>query len=236
MTHRTHRRLTELHPLDALADVERVGHIAREALQAFTRLRGVVRAVSVFGSHRQEPADRWGTLAEETTRRLADAGFVVITGGEGGIMASANRGAAGHAHRSIGLTIETDPPEPRNPWVELEIPFHYFFLRKLAFVRYACGFVCFPGGFGTLDEMFEALNLVRTHRLTPLPVVLFGSQYWGGLMEWLRGPAAAAGCLTPADLGALEVTDDPAFVLDRMERAYRELVLPGSSHPREHDR
>jgi uncharacterized protein (TIGR00730 family) len=232
----THRRLTELHPRDALADVERVGHIAGEALQAFTRMRGVVRAVSIFGSHLPGPADRWGPQTEETARRLADAGFVVITGGEGGLMASANRGAAGHANRSIGLTVETIPPEARNPWVELEIPFRYFFLRKLAFVRYACGFVCFPGGFGTLDEMFEALNLVRTHRLTPLPVVLFGSEYWGGLLDWLRGTARDAGCLTAVDLGALEVTDDPAFVVDRMERAYRELVVPASPPARGKER
>lgn len=153
----------------------------------------------------------------------------MITGGGPGLMSAANEGAAGVAvdgetgDLSVGLTIDLPGEEPVYPHVELEVPFHYFFLRKLAFVKYTCAFVCFPGGYGTLDELFEALNLVRTHRLAPFPVLLYGPDYWGGLVEWLRGSAVEAGSLREEDLGLLEVVDEPSAVVDRVRECHRTL-------------
>lgn len=219
-----HRLRTYLHPQDVVSESERVAHIATEAARAFTEMAGVRRAVSIFGSHRGQAVRRWGEQAEKTTRLLAERGFSVITGGGPGIMASANRGAASAGGRSIGLGIELQDKQKLNEWVTTPLHFHYFFLRKLVFVKYACGFVCFPGGFGTLDELFEALNLVKTHRIVPFPVVLFGSDYWSGLRGWMTAAGVAEGCLEPADLDVFEVTDDPEFVAERMECAYRELT------------
>lgn len=144
-------------------------------------------------------------------------------------MEAANEGAriaadAGTSfERSIGLTIDLPGEEPVNPHVGLQVPFHYFFLRKLAFIKYTCAFVCFPGGYGTLDELFEALNLVRTRRLQPFPVILYGSDYWTGLTDWLRKAAVEEGCLDEADLDLFETVDDPATVVTRVEACHRTL-------------
>lgn len=205
------------------ADRDRVALIAAEAARAFEKLGHVRKAVALFGSAQAGPAVRWGEEATSLARRLAEAGFAVLTGGGPGLMASANEGARGHRGLSIGLSIDLRWQEDLNPYVELEVPFHYFFLRKLAFVKYSCAFVCMPGGFGTLDELFEALNLVSTHKLDPFPVLLYGSEYWHGLVDWLRGEALPAGTLTRRQVEMLEVVDETDTVVDRVRACHETL-------------
>lgn len=204
-------------------DHRRVARIAEETLRAFERLAGVRKAISIFGSARAAPVDRWGEAARRTARLLAREGFAVITGGGPGLMEAANEGAAGGSVESVGLTIDLRLQEPVNRHVTLSVPFRYFFLRKLAFVKYSCAFVCFPGGYGTLDELFEALNLVRTHKLSPFPVLLYGSGYWAGLRDWLEREALAAGCLTAADLALFELVDASEAVAARAVDCHAEL-------------
>lgn len=210
---------------DRESDAARVHRIADEAAAAFEALAGVGKAVSLFGSARSGPADRWGELAERTSAALVRAGFAVITGGGPGLMEAANRGARIGGGESIGLTIHLPAmaQERANPHLTLHVPFHYFFLRKLAFVRYACAFVCMPGGFGTLDELFEALNLKRTHRMHPFPVLLVGSAYWTGLRQWLQDVCVAEGALEEADLHSIEITDDPEVVVARVQTCHETL-------------
>lgn len=207
---------SHLLPRGHSADEARVDRIASEALTSFRALADTRRAVSVFGSARADPVKRWGALAEEIAAALVRADFAVITGGGPGLMETANRSAAHSQGHSIGLTIRLPSGEEPNPYLGLRVPFRYFFLRKLAFVKYACAFVCLPGGFGTLDELFEALNLKRTHVIDPFPVILMGSEYWAGLLDWLRASAVGAGALSEKDLEALEVIDDPKKVVSRV--------------------
>lgn len=205
-------------------DEQRVARIAAEAMQSFRRLAGIPRAVAIFGSARAGPAQRWGKLATRTAEMLAREGFAVITGGGPGLMEAANAGAHAGGGGSIGLAIHLPLlDEPLNPHVLLPVPFHYFFLRKLAFVKYSCAFVCLPGGYGTLDELFEALNLRRTHRLDPFPVILLGSRYWSGLRDWLRDVAVPEGTLSLEDLELLEIMDDPEAVAQRVRECHAEL-------------
>ena len=218
-------------PAAAAEDEERVARIAAEALASFQALARVRRAVSVFGSARPGPVDRWGDLARRTSVALTRAGFAVMTGGGPGLMAAANEGAMGAGGTSVGLTIHLPAQEEPNAHLSVHVPFNYFFLRKLAFVKYACAFVCLPGGYGTLDELFEALNLKRTHKMHPFPVVLMGASYWTGLREWMAGTCIPSGTLDARDLGALEITDDPEVVVARVEachaRLCRELGIHG---------
>ncbi len=220
--------LRELEPSEERARIKRIGS---ETLHAFQKLANVRRAVSIFGSAQTRLARRWEEPARQTAALLASAGFAVITGGGPGLMQAANEGAKGAGGPSIGLTIDLPTQEAANPHLTLEVRFHYFFLRKLMFVKYACGFVCFPGGFGTLDELFEALNLVRTHKLTPFPVLLFGSAYWAGLLEWLHRTVAGSGGILEEDLNAFEIVDDPAAVVERVQRAYAVLCDSVESAP-----
>lgn len=206
-----------------IPDRDRVALIAAETARAFERLGHLRKAVSVFGSARAGPTRRWGDAGRRVADALAEEGFAVITGGGPGLMAAASEGARGHGSLSIGLTIDLPRQEKPNPNIELEVPFHYFFLRKLAFVKYACAFVCLPGGFGTLDELFEALNLVCTHKLHPFPILLFGSEFWGGLVSWLAEGPVAEGTLTEDRLSLLEVVDEADVVVDRVRECHRTL-------------
>lgn len=206
-------KLASVIPATEAEDRERVRRIAEEAATAFARMAQVRRGVTVFGSAGNAAAARWGGLARRVSQGLSEAGFTVITGGGPGLMAEANQGARSAGGASVGLTIHLPEGEPVNPFLTLKVPFHYFFLRKLALVRYSCAFVLLPGGFGTLDELFEALNLRRTHRLEPFPVILVGSQFWEGLLVWLRDAAVAGGTLTEEDVARITVTDDPAEVV-----------------------
>jgi hypothetical protein len=194
-------------------DRTRVHRIAEEAASAFVQMRDVQRGVTIFGSAQEATVGRWGTLARRVSGALAEAGFAVITGGGPGLMAAANQGALDAGGASVGLTIQLPEGEPANSFLTLRVPFHYFFLRKLALVRYSCAFVLFPGGFGTLDELFEALNLRRTHRLDPFPVILVGSEFWESLLGWLREVPISCGTLSVEDLSLMTITDDPDEVV-----------------------
>jgi uncharacterized protein (TIGR00730 family) len=168
----------------------------------------------VFGSARTARTDPWYAAAQELSRRVGEEGYAIITGGGPGIMEAANRGAHDAGVTSIGLGIDLPHEQGMNEWVDLPLQFHYFFTRKVMFVRYACAFLVFPGGFGTLDELFEAATLRQTGKVRWFPLILFGSDYWAGLVDWLRDRALLAGNVSVADVEGIEVTDDPERVLE----------------------
>lgn len=198
------------------SDPWRVLRIQSEFVEGFGTLAELGPAVSVFGSARTTPDDPDYAHAAEISTRLVQAGFAVITGGGPGIMEAANQGAREADGVSVGLGIELPFESDLNKHVTLGINFRYFFVRKTMFVKYAQGFVVMPGGLGTLDELFEALTLVQTGKVTNFPVVLFGSHYWAGLIEWLRGSVLASGAISPEDLNMLQVSDDIDEVIDIM--------------------
>ncbi len=194
------------------ADSWRVFRIMGEFVEGFEALSRLGPAISVFGSARVPEGESSYEACRETTRLLGEAGFAIITGGGPGIMEAANRGAHEAGAPSIGCNIELPFEQGTNPWVDLDIRFRYFFVRKTMFLKYAQGFVIFPGGFGTMDELFEALTLIQTGKVHNFPVVLFGSAYWSDLLNWLRGTMLARGKISPEDLDFLHLTDDPAEV------------------------
>ncbi|MBR7742964.1 TIGR00730 family Rossman fold protein [Phycicoccus sp. BSK3Z-2] len=189
-------------------DPWRVMRIQSEFVTGFGALAELGPAVSVFGSARTRPDSPVYALGEQVGRALVEAGFAVITGGGPGAMEAANKGALEAGGTSVGLGIELPFEAGLNEHVDLGVNFRYFFARKTMFVKYACGFVVLPGGFGTLDELFEAVTLVQTQKVTRFPIVLLGSDYWGGLLDWLRGTAAAEGTVGERDLALLTLTDD----------------------------
>jgi uncharacterized protein (TIGR00730 family) len=190
------------------SDPWRVLRIQAVFVVGFGTLSELGPAICVFGSARTEPEDPFYATAELIGRRLAEAGRAVITGGGPGIMEAANRGAAAAGGVSVGLGIELPMESGLNPYVNLGINFRYFFVRKTMFVKYAQGFVVMPGGFGTLDELFESLTLVQTRKVTSFPVVLFGRAYWQGLLDWLADAAVGEGTISAPDLDLVHLTDD----------------------------
>ncbi|WP_433629279.1 TIGR00730 family Rossman fold protein [Nocardia sp. CA-120079] len=188
-------------------DPWRVLRIQAEFVEGFGALAELPRAVTVFGSARTPAGHPEYHAAMAIGGALAQAGFAVITGGGPGVMEAANRGASEAGGYSIGLGIELPFEQSLNEWVDLGINFRYFFARKTMFVKYSQAFICLPGGFGTLDELFEALTLVQTHKITRFPIILFGSKYWAGLVDWLRDSLGGSGKISPGDLGLLHVTD-----------------------------
>ena len=189
-------------------DPWRVLRIQSEFIEGFGALAELGPAIGVFGSARTHRDDPYYAMGEAVGRGLAEAGFAVITGGGPGAMEAANKGAAEAGGVSVGLGIELPFEIGLNEWVDVGVNFRYFFARKTMFVKYARGFVVLPGGLGTLDELFEALTLVQTQKVTSFPVVLIGSAYWGGLLDWLRETVLADGKLSQKDLDMLVVTDD----------------------------
>ena len=208
-------------------DPWRVMRITAEFVEGFGALAKLGPAISVFGSARTPPDHPEFEMARRTATLLVEAGYAVITGGGPGIMAAANRGAWEAGGTSVGLGIELPFEEAMNEWVDLGINFRYFFARKTMFVKYAQGFVVFPGGFGTVDELFEALTLVQTGKVTAFPIILVGTAYWGGLIEWLRATLQAAGKVSPRDIDLLHVTDDPEEVVALLQAA--ELSRPAGA-------
>lgn len=190
-------------------DPWRVLRIMGEYVHGFDALAEVGAAISVFGSARTPPTDPMYEAARAVGRCLAEAGFAVITGGGPGIMEAANRGAHEAGGLSVGCNIELPHEQGTNAYVNLAVNFRYFFCRKTMFVKYAEGFVLFPGGFGTLDELFEALTLIQTRKVQRFPVILFGSDYWRGLVDWLKGVVLAGTKIDAADLELLVVSDSP---------------------------
>jgi len=191
-------------------DPWRVMRIVAEFVEGFDRLASLDKAVTVFGSARVAPDDPQYRMAEEVARLHARAGFAIITGGGPGIMEAANKGARDAGGTSIGCNIELPFEQRPNPYLDTLIDFRYFFARKTMFVKYSSAFLIFPGGFGTLDELFEALVLIQTGKLYHFPVILFGTRYWGGLIEWLRGRVLHEGKIRSDDLDLMVLTDDPA--------------------------
>jgi uncharacterized protein (TIGR00730 family) len=190
-------------------DTWRVLRILSEFVEGFEAFANVGPAVAVFGSARTPPGSPEYELARDVGGRLARAGFAVITGGGPGEMEAANRGAHEAGGLSIGCNIELPHEQHLNPYVDFSVEFHYFFARKTMFVKYADAFVILPGGFGTLDELFESLTLIQTGKIRDFPVVLIGHAYWDGLLAWMRDVQLAAGAIAPEDLDLLRVTDDP---------------------------
>lgn len=188
-------------------DPWRVMRIQAEFVEGFGALADIGPAVSVFGSARTRPNTKEYLLGREIGRRAAEAGFAVITGGGPGVMEAANKGASLAGGVSVGLGIELPHEQGMNRWVDLGINFRYFFVRKTMFVKYSTGFIVLPGGFGTLDELFEALTLVQTHKVRSFPVVLVGSEYWGGLLDWLGSSMVDGGKISDLDLELITLVD-----------------------------
>jgi len=195
-------------------DTWRVLRIMGEFVEGFEALAGLGPAVTLFGSARIKPGDPMHEAAVEVGRLLGEAGFAVITGGGPGIMEAGNKGAREAGATSVGLNIELPFEQHVNPYVDLEVDFRYFFVRKVMLVKYSGAFVIFPGGFGTIDELFEALTLIQTGKVRNFPVVLFGSAYWRGLLDWLKNTMLEGGKIAPADLGLLTLTDSPEEARD----------------------
>jgi hypothetical protein len=206
------------------SDPWRVLRIQTEFVEGFGLLAELPRAVSVFGSARTPVDSPDYALARELGGALAEAGWAVITGGGPGIMEAANRGASEAGGLSVGLGIELPFEQSLNQWVDLGIEFRYFFARKTMFVKYAQSFVILPGGFGTMDELFEALTLVQTRKVNQFPVVLMGREFWQPLLDWMKGTLAARGLIAEHDLDLFVVTDDVAEAVRHIERAYDERV------------
>ena len=211
--------------LDTHTDYWRVLRIQAEFVEGFGALAELGPAIGVFGSARTRLDDPAYAIGEKVGRRLAECGFGVITGGGPGAMEAANKGAREGGGVSVGLGIELPFEAGLNQYVDLGINFRYFFARKTMFVKYAQGFVVLPGGLGTFDELFEALTLVQTRKVTSFPVVLMGVDYWSGLLDWLRGTVLAQGKISETDLEMLVLTDDVDEAVELMVKA-RDEELP----------
>ena len=232
-----HRQTEDERLLESVEELETIGRdawrifrIMGEFVEGFEEMTKVGPAVSIFGSARVQPDHPQYQLCVETARLIGESGFAIITGGGPGIMEAANRGAREAGARSVGCNIELPFEQHMNPYVDVSIDFRYFFVRKTMFVKYAQAFVIFPGGFGTMDELFESLTLIQTGKVRHFPVVLMGKEYWGGLVAWLRDRMAVEGKIAPTDLDLLFVTDDPVeardHVVQRFER--RKEILKGN--------
>jgi uncharacterized protein (TIGR00730 family) len=209
-------------PLEQMTDSWRVFRIMGEFVEGFDTLARIGPAVSIFGSARSARGAPDYAAAEQTARLLAEAGFAVITGGGPGIMEAANKGADEGGGASIGCNIELPFEQGMNAWVRTAVNFRYFFVRKTMFVKYAEAFIIFPGGFGTMDELFEALTLIQTRKVRNFPVILFGRAYWQGLLEWLHATMLADGKISEADLALLVVTDSSEEAVQTVRSCYEE--------------
>lgn len=184
-----------------------------EFVDGFESLGKCHPAVSIFGSTRIKPGDEVYTKAEQIGKLLAENGFTVITGGGPGAMEAANKGAFSAGGKSIGLNIELPLEQKPNPYTNITLNFRYFFVRKVMFVKYAVAYIILPGGFGTMDELLESITLIQTKKIKPFPVILVGSNYWGGFLDWIKEVVLKEGKITPADLDILQLIDEPAEVI-----------------------
>ncbi len=205
-------------------DPWRVLRITSEFIEGFDTLASIQKAVTVFGSARTGPDDPQYRAAQEVSRLLAEAGFGIITGAGPGIMEAANKGARDGGGRSIGCNIELPFEQGANPYVDTLVNFRYFFVRKTMFIKYSVAFIIFPGGFGTLDELFEALTLIQTGKIYQFPVILFGRHYWAGLVRWLQTRVLGEGKISPGDIDLMLLTDDPAEATQAVISAYEAQV------------
>ncbi len=202
-----------------VGDSWRLFRIMSEFVEGFDTLSSVKNpAVSFFGSARTRPEDPYYKLTDRIASELAEAGYAIITGGGPGIMAAANKGAAVAEGVSIGLNINLPFEQEPNPFANLPLDFKYFFVRKVMFIKYAMAFICLPGGFGTMDELFEALTLMQTRRIKSFPVILVGTEFWSGLVDWMKDKLLAAGNITKDDLFLFELMDDPDEIVAHIKR------------------
>ena len=222
------RKLLQRSARPAFLDTDpwRALRILAEFVEGFDALAQLGPAITVFGSARVAEGDPAYAMAREIGRLLAVEGYAVITGGGPGVMEAANRGCQEGGGLSVGCNIELPHEQSINPYVDLGVEFRYFFARKTMFVKYADGFVILPGGYGTLDELMEALTLIQTGKIEHFPVVLVGSAFFGGFVDWLRSTLVGQGMIASADIDLIQVTDDPARVVEIMRAASRRKVEP----------
>lgn len=224
---------TEPRPNYTRTDPWRVLRIMSEFIEGFDVLADVDKGAAIFGSARTGPDDPQYIAAQETARLLGKAGFAIITGAGPGIMEAANKGARMAGARSIGCNIELPFEQGANPYVDTLINFRYFFVRKTMFIKYSNAFIIFPGGFGTLDELFEALTLIQTGKIHQFPVILFGRHYWAGLVRWIQSRVLAERKIAPGDLDLMLVTDDPKEAAEAVITAYEAQLNGGRARPEE---
>lgn len=220
MTNKFKNSKHDPYPVDSLGAGEswRMFSIMSEFVQAFTAMSEVGPCVSIFGSARSSPDSPECRMAEELARLLAQNGYGVISGGGDGVMAAANKGAAEAGGMSIGLNIELPHEQLPNPYANLQLEFHYFFIRKVVFVKYSHAYVILPGGLGTMDELFEALTLIQTQRIKAFPTFLMGSEYYGGLVDWIRDKMLSGGFISPENMDLFTVMDDPEEVVRHIKK------------------
>ena len=208
------------------SDSWRVFRIMGEFVNGFDHLATITNGVSIFGSARTHADDPFYQAARETARLLGEAGFEIITGGGPGIMQAANQGAHDAGATSVGCNIELPFEQMPNPYLTKSLTFKYFMVRKTMFIKYSNAYVIFPGGFGTMDELFEALTLIQTRKIRNFPVVLFGSQYWRGLLQWLTSTMLNERMINPEDLGLIHLTDSPKDAVDFIVKTRDESTAP----------
>lgn len=218
----------------AKSDTWRVFRIMAELVEGFEALNTIGPAVTVFGSSRLKPGSPYYDTCVKVAENLAKDGFAVISGGGPGIMEAANKGAQNGGGVSVGLNIELPSEQRPNPFQNVRVDFRYFFVRKLMFVKYAVGYVIFPGGFGTMDELFEALTLIQTKKIRAFPVVLVGKDYWESLFDWMKKSMLAMGNISPEDLDLLHIVDEPEEVCAIIDKRYQDRVV--SVHKDRRDR
>src|SRR5512137_1295932 len=206
----------------AKSDTWRVFRIMAELVEGFEALSTVGPAVTVFGSARLEPGSPCYNKCLKVSENLARSGFTVISGGGPGIMEAANKGAQNGNGTSVGLNIALPMEQSANAFQDIRVEFRYFFVRKLMFVKYAVGYVIFPGGYGTMDELFEALTLIQTKKIRSFPVILVGRQYWAGLIDWMRATVLAQGNVDAADLDLFHIVEEPEEVCEIISRRYKD--------------
>ncbi len=199
-------------------DSWRMFHIMAEFVEGFDTLGQFHPAVSIFGSTRAKPEDEVYRKAERIGQLLAENGFSVITGGGPGVMEAANKGASLAGGKSIGLNIEIPTEQKPNPYTNATLSFRYFFVRKVMFVKYAVAYIILPGGFGTMDELFESVTLIQTHKIKPFPVILVGSNYWKGLLDWIKEVVLKEGKISASDLEIFQLIDDPEEIVKTIKK------------------
>lgn len=206
--------------IDALSIEEswRIFRIMAEFVEAIETLSRLRHAVTIFGSARVPPDDPYYKKTEYLARRLAENGFSVLTGGGPGIMEAANKGAAAAGGQSVGMNIRLPYEQKPNPYANIVLDFKYFFIRKVMFVKYAVAYVILPGGYGTMDELFEALTLIQTKRIRSFPVIMMGSEYWQGLLDWMKDTMLKTDKIEPADLEIIQIIDDPDEVVKHIKK------------------
>jgi len=201
-----------------IQDSWRMFRIMAEFVDGFESLGKYHPAVSIFGSTRIKPGDEVYKKAEQIGKLLAENGFAVITGGGPGVMEAANKGAFSAGGKSIGLNIELPLEQRPNPYTNITLNFRYFFVRKVMFVKYAMAYIILPGGFGTMDELLESITLIQTQKIRPFPVILVGTEYWKGLLDWIKEVVLKEGKITPADLDILQLVDEPAEIVKAIKK------------------